>query len=87
MVEGVVHLEAVEATAVWQVEEEAFNGVVPGAQVEDQKAGLGAEGAGVDSEVAMVMEVAVVEALVVVGDVEVSEVHSLAGIVKLFFVL
>lgn len=77
MVEGVVHRGGAEPPVVLQVGEEDFNGVVPGAQIEeDQEAGLEAGGPVVDLEVVAVV-VEVVD-LAVVGVVEV-EGHSSAG--------
>jgi len=87
VVEGVVHREGAGAPAVRQGEEEAFNGAVPGAQVEeDQEADLEAGGAAVALEVVAIVVVAVVVDLVVVGVVvvEVSEGHSSAGCDNLF---
>jgi hypothetical protein len=88
VVEGVVHREGAEPLAVRQLEEEDFNGAVPGAQVEeDQEAGLEAGVPVVDLEVVAV--VVVVElGLAVVGVVEVGVTtgHSSAG-GKIFLLL
>lgn len=92
VVEGEVHQEGVEPPAVRQVEEEAFNEAVPGAQVEEQgavlEAVLEAGGVAVDLEVVTVAAVEVVAGvdLVAVGDVEVevSEGHSSGGSKNLF---
>jgi len=73
VVEGVVHREGAEPPAVRQVEEEAFKGAVPGAQVEeDQEAVLEAGGAVVALEVVAVADLAVAGGVV-------SEGHSSAG--------
>jgi len=84
VVEGVVHQEVAELPADWQVEEEDFNGVVLGAQVEEpQEVGLEAGGPAVLEVAVVVVEV---EVGLAVEDVEVgvSEGRSSAACKNLF---